>query len=130
MKIHLVLVVCCAATILAAPVDENNKEKIQVDVKPVDLQLKVSPTKIEAKLVDQKVTPTTSKTEVPVEEPKKEEKPEKEEEPVKVQEEKVNKFHQIFRIRESQQYLFNSNIQRHFLIHIVYNSTRVRSSFL
>lgn len=97
MKYHLVLWVCCAATILAAPVKDEETEKLSVEVKPADLQLKVSPTKIDAKFVKPEIiiststTSTTSTTEAsveePIEEPKKATKadttPQKEEEAVK-----------------------------------------------
>lgn len=67
MKYYFILLVCCAAPIFAAPVKDDNEEthKIQLEVKPADLQFKVSPTKIEAKLVEPEIhigTPTTSTT--------------------------------------------------------------------
>lgn len=68
MKLYLVLIVCCAATILAAPpkVDEDDdvkaKGNISVEVKPIDLQVKITPAKIQAKFGEKKSIVTTSTT--------------------------------------------------------------------
>lgn len=71
MKLHLVLIVCCAVTIFAAPVKEENEDdvkakgKISVEVKPIDLQVKLTPVKIQAKLGEKKSIVTTSTTTEP-----------------------------------------------------------------
>lgn len=71
MKLHLVLIVCCAATIFAAPVknvngdDVKSKQKISVEVKPIDVQVKFNPVKIPAKTGEKKLIVTTSTTTEP-----------------------------------------------------------------
>lgn len=73
MKLYLVLILCCAVTVFAAPAKEKEKEeakaddlkakgKISVEVKPTDLQVKLSPVKFQAKFGEKKSIVTTSTT--------------------------------------------------------------------
>lgn len=69
MKLHVMVIVCCAATIFAAPAkneeaeaDVKAKGKISVEVKPIDLQVKLSPTKIHANLSEKRSIATISTT--------------------------------------------------------------------
>lgn len=70
MKLYLVLILCCAVTAFAAPVKEEEAKaddvkargKISVEVKPTDLQVKLNPVKIQAKVGGKKPIVTTSTT--------------------------------------------------------------------
>lgn len=71
MKLYLVLILCGAVAVFAAPVKENEgaesdgvkaKAKISVEVKPTDLQVKLSPVRIQAKVGERKSIVATTIT--------------------------------------------------------------------
>lgn len=71
MNGHLVLIFCCAVTIFAAPLTEENgndaklKRKVRIEVKPIDLQVKFAPLKIQPKTSEKRLIVTTSTTTEP-----------------------------------------------------------------
>lgn len=74
MKIYVFFIICCAATIFAAPANEEGEAGIHVEVKPVDLQIKIPPSNIEVTVSKEKQSSTSTTTKLPTEKPEEEDK--------------------------------------------------------